>query len=212
MLLPSLLEEYCIRYSVPETPLLRRVREETEAEVARAHMLSGALQGSFLALLTGLCGAKNVVEIGTFTGYATLWMAGALPAGGHLHTLELDSEIAQRAGNYFAEWEARNITLHVGKAAEILQQMEGPFDFAFVDADKKGYENYIELLLPKMPVGGLIAADNVLFKEEVLRPQKEQGAISLALHRFNEKMAADPRLEVVMMPLRDGLSLLRKKA
>ncbi len=211
MLSPTPTDYYCAQHSTPETPLLRRVREETEAEVARPQMLSGALQGSFLAMLVKLTGAKNVVEIGTFTGYATLWMAGALPAGGHLHTLELDPKIAQRADNYFAEWEGQNITLHVGKAAESLAGLEGPFDFAFVDADKKGYENYVELLLPKMRAGGLIAADNVLFKEEVLQPESEQGSIALALHRFNQMMAADPRLEVVMLPIRDGISLLRKK-
>ncbi len=212
MLSSSLTDEYCAAHSAGETPLLRRVRQETEAEVPRAQMLSGPLQGSFLAMLIKLCGAQNAIEIGTFTGYATLWMAGALPAGGRLHTLELDPQIASRAGGYFAEWEGENITQHVGKAAAILQSLKGPFDFAFVDADKKGYENYIDLLLPKMPPGGLIAADNVLFKEEVLLPENEQGAIALSLHRFNEKVAADPRLEVVMLPLRDGLSLLRKKA
>ena len=203
---------YCAQHSVPEMPLLQRVREETEKEVARPQMLSGALQGSFLALLVKLTGAKNVVEVGTFTGYATLWMAGALPPGGHLHTLELDAKIAQRAEGYFNEWAGNNITLHVGKAAENLATLEGPFDFAFVDADKKGYENYVELLLPKMRAGGLIAADNVLFKEEVLLPEAEQGPIALSLHHFNQKMAADPRLEVVMLPIRDGISLLRKKA
>ncbi len=205
--------DYATRRSVLEPDVLRRLREETEQTVARPHMLSGPLQGALLRQLVQLTRATRVLEIGTFTGYAAICLAQGLPETGLLHTIELDAGLRAIADRYFREAGlASKIVAHTGRALDVLNRLDGPFDLVFLDADKKGYRAYFEAVLPKMPAGGLLIADNVLFRGEVTLPDGERGALAEAIHRFNEAVAADPRVEPVLLPLRDGLSLIRKRS
>jgi predicted O-methyltransferase YrrM len=174
-------------------------------------MLSGPLQGSLLYMLVKLTGARRILEIGSFTGYSALWMGMALPEDGMLHTIEKDEKLLPIATRYIAEAGLQDkIAQYCGPAADVIQTLDGMYDLVFLDADKKGYEAYFEAVLPKMPVGGLLLADNVLFRGEVVMPEGEQGAIAQALHCFNQKLAMDTRVEAVLLPLRDGLTLVRK--
>lgn len=204
-------ESYAARFSAPESELLRQLREDTERTVARAHMLSGPLQGALLKMLVSMSGARRAIEIGTFTGYATLWMAEGLPEGGQLFTLETDAAHAAFAQRYFDQSPLRSrIFPLLGRGLELLQSLEGPFDFAFIDADKGGYEAYYEALLPKMRIGGILVADNVLFRGEVLQNAEQQGATARHMAQFNHKIRNDWRVENIILPIRDGLNVIRK--
>ncbi len=207
---PELLD-YAEALSAQEPPYLRAVREETEQGVPRAHMLCGPVEGALLRLLVALHRPRTVLEIGTFTGYSALWMAGALPEGSVLHTVEADEGLHTTARRHFdASGLGPRIQSHLGRAPQVLAGIPGPFDLVFLDADKRGYTACYEFLFPRVPVGGLMVADNVLFRGEVLHPGRDRGKIAEALHRFNEQVAGDPRVEVVLLPVRDGLSLIRK--
>ena len=174
-------------------------------------MISGPLQGALLTMLAKLVRPRTVLEIGTFTGYSALCLAEGLDAEGSLHTIELDESLRDIATRYFTQSEhAAKIHQHFGRAQDIIPSLPGPFDLIFLDADKKGYSDYLNLCLPLMPSGGLLLADNVQFRSEVLLPQEEQPPIARAIHVFNQQVAADPRVECVILPLRDGLSLIRK--
>ena len=205
-------ESYATRYSLPEPALLRALREETETTNRRAQMLSGPLQGALLTVLTRLVGPKRILEIGTFTGYSALCFAEGLDEAGEIHTIELDESLREIATRYFdASAHRSKIHQYFGRAAEVIPTLSGPFDLVFLDADKKGYVDYFNLVLPLMPAGGLILADNVLFHGDVLLPEAEMPPIGRAIHQFNQHIAADPRVECVILPLRDGLSLIRKR-
>lgn len=205
-------ESYATLFSSPETPLQRVLREETERTNSRAQMLSGPLQGALLTILTKLLRPKRILEIGTFTGYSALCFAEGLQEGAELHTIELDEGLRDIDTRYFDQSPHRSkIHQHFGRAQDIIPNLQAPFDLVFLDADKKGYANYFDLCLPLMPSGGLLLADNVLFHGEVLLPESEQPPIARAIHQFNQHVAADPRVECVILPLRDGLSLIRKR-
>ncbi len=205
------LEDYALRHSMPESELLRQLREDTYRTIARPYMLSGPLQGAALKMLVALSGARRVVEVGTFTGYATLWMAEGLPPDGKIYTIEADAAHAAFAQRYFDQSPLNyRIFPLLGRALEVLQSLEGPFDLAFIDADKGGYEAYYEELLPKMRLGGLIVADNVLFRGEVLQTALQQGNTARYMAHFNHKIRNDWRVENVVLPIRDGLNVIRK--
>ncbi len=204
-------EDYASRFSAPEPDLLRTLREDTERTVARPHMLSGPLQGALLKMLVAMSGARRAIEIGTFTGYATLWMAEGLPEGGQLYTLETDAGHAAFAQRYFDQSPiGSRIFPLLGRGLELLQSLEGPFDFAFIDADKGGYAAYYDALFPKMRVGGILVADNVLFRGEVLQEVEQQGTTARHMAQFNHKIRTDWRVENVLLPIRDGLNVIRK--
>jgi caffeoyl-CoA O-methyltransferase len=172
-------------------------------------MLSGQLEGQFLQMLVAAAGARRVLEIGTFTGFSALMMAAALPPDGELITLELSEEHAAIARRYFGRSEhGGKIRLLLGAALDSLQTLEGPFDFVFIDADKGNYGNYYEAALPLLAGDGLIAADNVLWGGYVLDPQEDQGR---AIAAFNDRVANDDRVRQVVVPIRDGVLLIRKK-
>ena len=205
-------ESYALNYSLAEPQLLAALREETERSNPRAQMLSGPLQGALLTLLTRLLRPKKVLEIGTFTGYSALCFAEGLPEESELHTIELDESLREIATRYFdASPHRHKIIQHFGRAQEVIPTLAGPFDLVFLDADKKGYVNYFNTVLPMMPSGGVILADNVLFHGEVLLPEDQQPPIARAIHQFNQHIATDPRVECVILPVRDGLSLIRKR-
>jgi caffeoyl-CoA O-methyltransferase len=205
-----LMERYCIEKSEPLPPVLEELTRATHEETTQPRMLSGALQGSFLRFLVRLTGARNIVEVGTFTGYSAICMALGLPADGKLVSLESDERMKSFHNTFFPKAGVSDkIEVVYGDARTTLPGLSGPFDMAFIDADKKGYLQYYETLLPKMRPGGLMVADNVLWSGRVY--QKDDEKNTLALREFNERVSSDPRVEPFLLYLRDGLMLLRVK-
>jgi len=208
-IVPAPIEAYATANSASPSPLADAIEQYTRAERADARMLTGALEGALLRLLVRITGARRVLEIGTFTGYSALTMAEALPEDGIVVTCDCDEATAGLARGYFARSpHGHKVEQRLGPARHTLAALTGEFDLAFLDADKESYEHYYEALLPLLRAGGLLVADNVLWSGRVLDPQQETDH---ALARFNARVAADPRVEVVMLPVRDGVSLIYKK-
>ncbi len=204
------MELYCIDKSEGLPPVLEALSKATHEQTTQPRMLSGALQGSFLRFLVRLIGAKNIVEVGTFTGYSGICMALGLPEGGRLTTLESDIRMKSFHETFFNQaGVADKIQVIYGDAHQTLPELKGPFDMAFIDADKKGYLYYYETLLPMMRPGGLIIADNVLWSGRVYGDDDEKN--TQALREFNDKVSADARVEPFLLYLRDGLMMLRVK-
>jgi caffeoyl-CoA O-methyltransferase len=204
-------QAYAERYSSEEGDLLGEIAEYTSNNHLQAHMLSGHIQGKFLEMISHLIRPERVLEIGTFMGYSALCLAGGLAKGGKLHTIELrEDDAALSAANFRrANWQDR-IILHVGNALEIIPSLQEAWDIVFIDADKVNYSEYYKLVLPRLKSGGLIIADNVLFHGEVLEAEI-QGKSAKAIQAFNEMIAKDDSVEKVMLTVRDGLFLIRKK-
>lgn len=203
------LTSYLESHTDPETDLLKRINRETYLKETRAHMLSGHLQGRVLSLLSKLKSPNTILEVGTFTGYATLCLAEGLQAEGKLHTIDINEELEDRVRAYFDESPyAKQIDYHIGNAMDIIPGLKGPFDLVFIDADKKNNINYYQLVIDKVPPGGLILIDNVLWKGKVL--QEDYDKQTEFILELNKQIAADSRAEKVILPLRDGLFLIRK--
>jgi caffeoyl-CoA O-methyltransferase len=204
------LRAYAARHTTVESPVLRAVAASTRAWSDLGEMMMiDAAEGQLLRLLVGLTGARRIVEVGTFSGYSALAMTEALPADGHIDTLELDPDHAAKAAEHIAAaGETDRITMHVGDALDHLGALDGPFDFAFIDADKPGYPAYYEALVPKMRPGGLIVADNVFRHGRVLEDDTGDPSVT-GMREFNDRAVSDPRVDVVMLTVRDGVSLIR---
>lgn len=203
------IEEYAHNHTQNEGDLLARLESETYEQLEIPQMITGRIEGRLLKLLAQMVQAKRILEIGTFGGYGTLSMAEALPEDGELITCDLDPAAIAFARRFFAESEhGRKITLMEGPALESIRSLEGPFDMAFLDADKENYPNYYDAIFPLIRQGGLIVADNVLWSGRVLDPQDES---SIAIHAFNERVKADERVESVLLTIRDGVNLIRKR-
>lgn len=213
------LDDYVRAHIDPEPELLHQVQRLTHIRLTYSRMCSGHVQGRLLKMFCQLVGAHRVLELGTFSGYSALSMAEGLtpdPVTGQceLHTIEVFDEledflhdVMSRAGEL-----GQRIHLHFGDALEVVPQLEGQFDVAFIDADKRIYDQYFELILPRMRPGGLILADNTLWDGKVLDPNpKESDTQTRGLQRFNDMIAADPRVEKVILPMRDGLTMIRVK-
>jgi predicted O-methyltransferase YrrM len=210
-LINPLVQDYAERYSSEEQPLLKEIADYTKAHHPQAHMLSGHLQGKFLAMISCVQRPARILEIGTFMGYSALCLARGLEKDGRLHTIELRDEDADLAAGNFrrANWQDR-IILHRGNALEIIPALEEVWDLVFIDADKVNYSEYYKLVLPRVRPGGLIIADNVLFHGQVL--EKEiTGKSAKAIQAFNELVSADDSVERVLLTIRDGLLFIRKK-
>ena len=202
--------EYSEQNSSPEPPLLRELYRETHQKILQPRMASGPLQGRFLSLLSKLIRPKSILEIGTFTGYATLCLAEGLAPEGVLHTIDHNEELVDFQQRFFDRSAyASQIHTHLGNALDIIPQIEGTFDLVFIDADKKNYLNYYESIVPRMPAGGVILSDNVLWNGKVLENAQEDDVDTQILQEFNRKLASDPRVESVLVPLRDGITLTR---
>ena len=203
------IEQYAERHSTPPDPLLAELAEETYATMSSPQMLTGPIEGRFLELLVHASGAKRILEIGTFTGYASLSMAAALPEGGRIDTLDIEPKHAEVAQRYFDRSpHGSKINLHLGPASETIAKLEGEFDLVFIDADKEGYDAYYEAVLPRLSPRGLIAIDNTLWSGRVLDPPDETTKTIAAL---NDKLAADERVVVVQLSVRDGVTLIRRR-
>lgn len=203
-------EEYAQHFSSKEDELLAEIAAYTNQHHPHAQMLSGHVQGKILETLSCLLQPKNILEIGTFTGYSALSLAKGLHPDGMLHTIELREEDAATARGFFSKSLQKNkIVLHAGDALEIIPVFKEKWDIVFIDADKTGYIDYYELTLPQLNQNGLIIADNVLFHGEVL-DENIKGKNAKAIHAFNEHVANDKRVDQVMLTVRDGLFLIRK--
>jgi caffeoyl-CoA O-methyltransferase len=203
------LEAYAEAHSTAPDPLLAELAAETKATMAAPQMLTGTIEGRFLELLVAAAGARRVLEIGTFTGYASLSMAAALPPDGHIDTLDIEPRHAEVAQRYFDRSpHGAKITLHLGPALETIGRLEGDFDLVFIDADKENYDAYYEAVLPRLTERGLIAIDNTLWSGKVLDPQDEN---TRAIDALNAKIAADERVVAVQLTVRDGVTLVRRR-
>lgn len=202
--------EYSETYSTPTDDLLKEIEKFTLEHHAHSVMLSGPLQGKFLEMMSLTIQPEAVLEIGTFTGYSALCLAKGLKENGQLHTIELREEDAKTAGGYFSKsLQADKLHLHVGNALDIIPGLNYNWDIIFIDADKVNYINYYELTLPNLKKGGMMMIDNVLFHGQVLN-EPLKGKNAKAIHAFNHHVAADKRVQQVILTVRDGLMLVRK--
>jgi caffeoyl-CoA O-methyltransferase len=210
-LISPLAEAYAARFTSGESPILKEIADYTYTNRPEAHMLSGHVQGKFLEMISWLLRPHRILEIGTFTGYSGLCLAAGLDNGGRLHTIELRKEDAELAAEYFRRANCQDkIILHQGNALEIIPALQETWDLVFIDADKVSYSEYYKLVLPRLRPGGLIIADNVLFHGQVLETEI-QGKSAKGIHAFNEMVEKDESVEKVMVTVRDGLLLIRKK-
>lgn len=204
------LESYLEHTTDDENTLLKRVNRETYLKETMPHMLSGHYQGRVLSLLSKLVAPKRILEIGTFTGYATLCLAEGLSDEGIIHTIDINEELHERVQGYFDTSEfAGRIKYHIGDAAEIIPTLNETFDLVFIDADKKRNLYYFETIINQVPSGGLILIDNVLWKGKVLDSKPDNQTKQII--DLNARLAQDKRVEKVILPIRDGLFALRKK-
>lgn len=206
------LDHYCELNGGEEAGYLQELRAETHEKVQMPMMLSGHLQGRFLSMLSHLVRPRIAVEIGTYTGYSALCLAEGLSEGGMLHTIDIDPYLPEMVHRYIEKaGMIDRITMHHQPALQVIPTLPGPFDLVFIDADKQNYPNYFDAVIDRTRSGGLIIADNVLWDAKVLKPLAEQDDATQALHRYAEKIRADDRVEQVMIPLRDGVLVARKK-
>ncbi len=206
------IEAYAQAQSMPESDAARALREETQRTMAYAQMLVGPLEGAFLKMVTQLVGARRVLEIGMFTGYSALCFAEALPNDGCVLTCEVDESSAALGRKHFANSpHGRKIEIRLGPALETMRELTGPFDVIFIDADKVNYLNYYRRALDLLSPAGVILIDNVLWDGDVLKqpPPDEKTA---AIQELNRTVANDPRVTAVLVTIRDGVLMIRKKA
>jgi caffeoyl-CoA O-methyltransferase len=203
-------ERYALEHSTPDPEFFRRLEEETRATTTVPQMMVGPLEGQFLGWLVRLSRAQNVLEIGTFTGYSSISMALALPYGGRITSLDVNEDTTAVARRYAEEaGVADRIDYRVGPALDALAELESPWDLAFIDADKPNYVNYYEAVLPKLTADGFIVADNVLWSGKVVEDDGEES--TQAIKAFNDHVAADERVECLMLTIRDGMTLIRRR-
>lgn len=205
------LDLYCEAHSGTEPSYLKDLTAETQEKVHMPQMISGHLQGRFLSMLSHLVRPKTIVEIGTFTGYSALCLAEGLADGGMLHTIDIDPYLPEMVDRYIEKAGMQDrITMHHRPALEIIPTLPAPFDLVFIDADKQNYPNYFDAVIDRMRPGGLIIADNVLWSGDVIKSPSERDDQCKALVEYARRVNDDPRVEAVMIPLRDGLLVARR--
>ena len=206
------LEQYILDHIDNEGQLLSQLNRDTHVNLLPPRMLSGHLQGRILKMICRMIAPVRILELGTFTGYSALCMAEALPDNGELHTIEIDDELETFIRKYFDRSPYRDrIHLHIGDAREVVPRLDGTFDMVFIDANKRLYCDYYDLVFNKVRPGGFILADNTLWDGKILQSPLPSDAQTIGIMRFNEKVATDTRVEKVILPLRDGLTLIYKK-
>ncbi|WP_417886401.1 O-methyltransferase [Zunongwangia sp.] len=204
--------EYCENHSEKEPEFLAKLNRETHQKVLQPRMLSGHYQGRLLSLISKLVNPKQILEIGTYTGYSALCLAEGLHPGGKLHTIDINEELFDFQQKYFQESAFKDqIIQHLGDATKIIPELDLNFDLVFIDADKPNYPKYFEIIMDKMNPGGLILSDNVLWSGKVLEEVKRNDTSTKALLKYNKMLAEDERVETVILPFRDGLTLSRVK-
>jgi caffeoyl-CoA O-methyltransferase len=209
-ILPEEIDRYAEEHTTPQPELLARLAEETRATLDCPQMLTGPVEGRFLQTLVFATGARRVLEIGTYSGYSAISMAAGLPPGGRIDTCEVEPKHAEVSRRYIEEaGYADRITVHVGPAIETVERLDGPFDLAFVDADKVGYAAYYEAVLPKLTERGLIVFDNMLQGGRVVH-EPDASESTRAIAELNDRLAADERVVAVLLTVRDGVTLVRR--
>jgi caffeoyl-CoA O-methyltransferase len=205
-------EKYIIDHCTAEDPVLSELNRQTHLRMLNSRMISGHYQGKFLEMISHMIRPGQILEIGTFTGYSAICMARGLAANGMLHTIDINDEISDFALDYFRKSGMDDrITLHTGNAIDIIPTLDGPFDLVFIDGEKSEYLHYYELVFPKVRQGGFIVADNVLWDDKVYRQEYRNDEYTMHIDQFNKAIAGDHRVENMIVALRDGLMLVRKK-
>jgi len=208
-LVSSEIEHYIEQHSSPESVVLHELNRETYVKVQMPNMLSGHLQGQFLATISHMLQPKRILEIGTFTGYSGICLTQGLTTDGLLYTIDINEELQPMVENYISKAGLnKKVKQLVGDARQIIPSLEETFDLVFIDADKINYCNYYDLVFDKVRTGGYIVADNVLWSGKVIHETKDKDTI--AIDNYNKKVAADKRVEAFILPLRDGLNIARK--
>ncbi len=210
--LPETLDDYIQAHSQKEPKLLEQLYRETYQKVLQPRMLSGPYQGRVLSMISKLVNPKYILEIGTYTGYSALCLAEGLQKDGELHTIDINEELFDFQKKYFEKSDYKHqIHQHVGAALDIIPALDMTFDLVFLDADKDNYVNYFHVLIDKIKPGGILLSDNVLWSGKVIEPIKVDDLSTQELLKYNKLLNEDPRLETVIVPIRDGLTISRKK-
>lgn len=204
------INEYVENHSQPEPELLQKLNRETWQKVLAPRMLSGHLQGRILSMISKLIQPKYILELGTYTGYSALCLAEGMQEDGELHTIDINEELFDLQRKYFDASEYKNqIVQHLGNALEIIPTLDYPFDLVFIDADKGNYLNYLDIIVPKLRKGAVILSDNVLWSGKVVEEVKKNDTDTQILLEYNKRINEHPRLETVLLPIRDGLTISR---
>jgi caffeoyl-CoA O-methyltransferase len=210
--IPSSIEAYAEEHTTAESHVLKDLNRETHASVLMPRMLSGHLQGRLLSMFSKMIRPVSVLEIGTYTGYSAICFAEGLAEGGKVHTIDINDELSSMVKKYITNaGMEQKIKLYNGNAIDIIPEITGPFDIVFIDADKINYSAYYDLVFDKVRKGGFIIADNVLWSGKVLDPPHQADKDTQALMYFNDKINTDTRVETIMLPIRDGLTVAYKK-
>ena len=210
--LPENIDNYVVNHSQDEPELLKQLSKETWQKVLNPRMLSGAFQGRVLSMISKLIQPKNILEIGTYTGYSALCLAEGLSKDGTLFTIDKNEELEDLQYKYFQKSEYKNqIKQYVGNAIEIIPSIDQKFDLVFIDADKSNYINYFNLIIEKMNKGGVILSDNVLWSGKVVEKLDPKDVDTKTLLEYNKLLNNDERIETVLLPIRDGLTISRVK-
>ena len=205
------LEDYILSHISPEPPILAKLDRDTHLHFLYSRMCSGHLQGRILKMLTQMIQPKQILELGTFTGYSALCMAEGMPENAHLHTIEVEDELEEHLSGLFRSSNySERIHLYIGDAMEIIKSLPYTFDMVFIDADKRIYKQYLDEVFEKVNLGGYIIADNTLWDGKITDTNTNHDPQSLGIAEFNDAVAADTRLETVIIPLRDGLTVTKK--
>jgi caffeoyl-CoA O-methyltransferase len=208
--LPEDINQYVEQHSQQEPELLKKLQRETFQKILQPRMLSGHFQGRVLSMLAKLIRPKSILEIGTYTGYSALCLAEGMQTEGNLYTIDKNEELEDFQRKYFdlSPW-GKQIHQYVGNALEVIPQIDVEFDLVFIDADKQNYSNYFDIILPKIKSGGVILSDNVLWSGKIVESVKKGDNDTEALLLYNKKINEDPRVETVLLPIRDGLTVTR---
>ena len=210
--LPENIDKYAVEHSQEEPILLKELSKETWQKILNPRMLSGAFQGRVLSMISKLINPKKILEIGTYTGYSALCLAEGLQQDGVLHTIDKNEELEDLQTTYFKKSVYTNqIKQHIGNALDIIPKIEENFDLVFIDADKSNYLNYFNLIISKMNKGGVILSDNVLWSGKVVEELNPKDLDTKVLLEYNDLLNTDNRLETVLLPIRDGLTISRVK-
>lgn len=209
--LPEALETYVINHSEDEPELLQQLTRETYQKILQPRMLSGHYQGRVLSMLSKLIHPKHILEIGTYTGYSALCLAEGLQKDGELHTIDVNEELMDFQRKYFEKSiYGDQIHQHLGNALDIIPKLDKTFDLVFIDADKENYVNYFHLIINRLKSGGIILSDNVLWSGKVIEPLDDKDIATKGILQYNQLLKEDKRLETVILPIRDGLTISRK--
>lgn len=205
------LEKYILDHITPEEEYLTELDRETNLNVLRSRMLSGHLQGKILSMISSMIAPETILEIGTFTGYSAICLAKGLKPGGKLHTIEMNDELELISKKYFRKAGFdQTIELHIGDATEIIPELDFTFDLVFIDGDKREYTQYYYTIFGKVPIGGYILADNILWSNKVLDDPEPNDEQTIGILAFNDMIRNDCRVEKVILPIRDGMTIIRK--